>query len=324
MREYCSRSGRAGSGRRAACQHRRLHHHRSRCRRGICRLPSARSLRSCVRGALGCGRLAAGWGGRDRPSRASCGATRPRAVAAWSIGPSRRNGTLNDPGGVRSWQNWRSTRRCGSMCRTVGWGDCWPKWGGDPRARISGPAISWKGRRHGLRKSRRSAAAWSPEQIARRLRLDCPDDGTMRVSHEAIYQALYVQSRGALRCELTTCLRTGRALRIPRARSRDWGKSDVGPEVLISERPAEAGDRAVPGHWESAADNRHRIARLLLRSAQPMAAWHEREHQRAAAAVFPEGNRPGRAHRGRARSCGHGAQHQATEDARLANACRDV
>ena len=72
----------------------------------------------------------------------------------------------------------------------------------------------------------------------------------MRISHEAIYQALYVQSRGALRRELTACLRTGRALRVPRARSRGRGKAHVGPEVLISERPAEAADRAVPGHWE--------------------------------------------------------------------------
>ncbi len=72
----------------------------------------------------------------------------------------------------------------------------------------------------------------------------------MRISHEAIYQALYVQSRGALRRELTACLRTGRALRVPRARSRGRGKAHVGPEVLISERSAEAGDRAVPGHWE--------------------------------------------------------------------------
>ncbi len=72
----------------------------------------------------------------------------------------------------------------------------------------------------------------------------------MRISHEAIYQSLYVQGRGALRRELTACLRTGRALRVPRARSSGRGKAHVGPEVLISERPAEAGDRAVPGHWE--------------------------------------------------------------------------
>jgi IS30 family transposase len=72
----------------------------------------------------------------------------------------------------------------------------------------------------------------------------------MRISHEAIYQALYVQGRGALRRELTACLRTGRALRVPRARSRRAGKGFVDPAVLISQRPAEAADRAVPGHWE--------------------------------------------------------------------------
>jgi IS30 family transposase len=72
----------------------------------------------------------------------------------------------------------------------------------------------------------------------------------MRISHEAIYQALYLQGRGALRRELTACLRTGRALRVPRVRTRGRGKKFVTPEILISERPAEAGDRAVPGHWE--------------------------------------------------------------------------
>jgi IS30 family transposase len=72
----------------------------------------------------------------------------------------------------------------------------------------------------------------------------------MRISHEAIYQALYVQGRGALKRELTACLRTGRALRMPRARTQGRGKSFVTHGVLISERPAEADDRAVPGHWE--------------------------------------------------------------------------
>ena len=72
----------------------------------------------------------------------------------------------------------------------------------------------------------------------------------MRISHEAIYQALYVQGRGALRRELIACLRTGRALRVPRARARGRGKGFVTAEVMISERPAEADDRAVPGHWE--------------------------------------------------------------------------
>ena len=113
-----------------------------------------------------------------------------------------------------------------------------------------GPAVSWRGRRHGRRQNRRWARAWSPEQIAQRLRRDFPGDETMRISHEAVYQALYVQGRGALRRELTACLRTGRALRVPRARSRRRGKSHVVPEVMISQRPAEAADRAVPGHWE--------------------------------------------------------------------------
>jgi IS30 family transposase len=117
-------------------------------------------------------------------------------------------------------------------------------------AAAPGPATRWKGRRHGRRQNRRWGMAWSPQQIAERLRLDHPDDESMRISHEAIYQALYVQGRGALRRELTACLRTGRALRVPRARSRGRGKSFATREVLIGERPAEADDRAVPGHWE--------------------------------------------------------------------------
>ena len=115
---------------------------------------------------------------------------------------------------------------------------------------VPGPKVRWTGRRHGPRKDRRWAASWSPEQIANRLRVDFPDDESMRISHEAIYQALYVQGRGALRQELAACLRTGRALRVPRARARGRGKKFVRPEIMISERPAEADDRAVPGHWE--------------------------------------------------------------------------
>src|ERR687884_120539 len=117
-------------------------------------------------------------------------------------------------------------------------------------AAVAGPAVAWKGRRHGRRQHRRWASAWSPQQISRRLRLDFPGDETMRISHEAIYQSLYVQSRGALRRELTACLRTGRALRVPRARARRRAGGHVTPEVMISERPAEVEDRAVPGHWE--------------------------------------------------------------------------
>jgi len=119
--------------------------------------------------------------------------------------------------------------------------------GGTP---VDGPSVAWIGRRHGRRKDRRWGRAWSPQQIAHRLRIDFPDDERMRISHEAIYQALYVQGRGALRRELSACLRTGRAMRVPRARVRGRGKSFVTPEIMISERPAEAADRAVPGHWE--------------------------------------------------------------------------
>jgi IS30 family transposase len=115
---------------------------------------------------------------------------------------------------------------------------------------VPGPDVRWIGRRHGRGADRRWARGWSPEQIANRLRADFPDDESMRISHEAIYQALYVQGRGALRRELTACLRTGRALRVPRARTDSRGRKFVTPEVMISERPAEAADRAVPGHWE--------------------------------------------------------------------------
>ena len=115
---------------------------------------------------------------------------------------------------------------------------------------VPGPDVRWIGRRHGRRQDRRWAKAWSPEQIANRLRIDFPDDDSMRISHEAIYQALYVQGRGALKRELVACLRTGRALRVPRARTQARGKQFVTSEVMISERPAEADDRAVPGHWE--------------------------------------------------------------------------
>ncbi|WP_433497567.1 IS30 family transposase [Sphaerimonospora sp. CA-214678] len=115
---------------------------------------------------------------------------------------------------------------------------------------VEGPDVRWIGRRHGRRQDRRWATSWSPEQIANRLPIDFPEDETMRILHEAIYQALYIQGRGALRRELTACLRTGRALRVPRARTRRRGKTFVTKEVMISQRPAEAADRAVPGHWE--------------------------------------------------------------------------
>jgi IS30 family transposase len=110
---------------------------------------------------------------------------------------------------------------------------------------------------------------WSPEQIARRLRLEFPDDESMRISHEAIYQSLYVQGRGGLRRELTACLRTGRALRKPRRRA-DGRRERIKDKVMISERPAEADDRAVPGHWEGdlvlGTDGRSAVGTLVERT----------------------------------------------------------
>ena len=94
---------------------------------------------------------------------------------------------------------------------------------------VPGPTVRFIGRRHGRRQDRRWAKAWSPEQISNRLRVDFPNDESMRISHEAIYQALYVQGRGALKRELVACLRTGRALRVPRAGPRVEGRSSSPP-----------------------------------------------------------------------------------------------
>ena len=90
---------------------------------------------------------------------------------------------------------------------------------------------------------------WSPEQVSRRLAVEFPGRPEMRVSHETIYQSLYVQGRGALRRELAKSLRTGRALRKPRRKDGER-RGKIKDMVMISERPAEAADRAVPGHWE--------------------------------------------------------------------------
>ncbi len=318
---------------------------------------------------------------------------RPAGVSGHDRAVARRAACRAPEGG----QARRQPARCGSTCRT-GWRAGSPR----PTARrcrarrcagsvaVTGAARTGAGRR-----------SWSPEQIANRLRVDFPDDGSMRISHEAIYQALYVQGRGALRRELTACLRTGRALRVPRARTRGRGKKFVSPEILISERPAEADDRAVPGtlgrrpdpragqlrdrdpgrahhpvHDAAApaphgrprrpapgqerpragrarrrgrprrhrrldhdparaaapvadlgpgrrdgparpAAHRHRPGDLLLRPAQPLAARHQREHQRPAAPVLPQGHRPQQAQPRRPRRRRRRPQQPTPQDPRL-------
>jgi IS30 family transposase len=113
---------------------------------------------------------------------------------------------------------------------------------------------------------------FSPQQIAAQLRRDVPDDESMQASHEIIYRALFVQGRGQLRREFAACLRTGRAIRKPRRRVDGRANPDrrIPDKIMISERPAEADDRAVPGHWEGdlilGKNNRTAIGTLVERS----------------------------------------------------------
>jgi transposase, IS30 family len=111
----------------------------------------------------------------------------------------------------------------------------------------------------------------SPQQISNRLRVDFPDNEEMRVSDETIYKSLFVQGRGGLNKELVACLRSGRTMRRPHnVRNASTGPGRVSDRVMISERPAEVADRAVPGHWEGdllmGADNKSAIGTLVERT----------------------------------------------------------
>jgi IS30 family transposase len=134
--------------------------------------------------------------------------------------------------------------------------------------------------------SRRLEQLWSPQEISRRLLLDFPGDREMRVSHETIYQSLFVQGRGELRRELARCLRSGRTVRHPRGQADRRGR--LPGMVMISERPAEADDRAVPGHWEGdiilGAGGRSAVGTLVERTSRFLFLLHL-QGDRSAAAV---------------------------------------
>jgi IS30 family transposase len=134
--------------------------------------------------------------------------------------------------------------------------------------------------------ARRLQQLWSPDEISRRLPLDFPDDPEMRVSHETIYQSLFVQGRGELRRELARCLRTGRTCR--KQRGTPDGRGRIPGMVMISERPPEVDDRAVPGHWEGelilGTNGRSAVGTLVERSTRLVLLLHL-EGGRAAVSV---------------------------------------
>jgi len=142
-------------------------------------------------------------------------------------------------GGRRDYRAWRAHQRARLQARR-------PKPFKLSRGRLAAQVTDWL------------KDWWSPQEIAHRLRMEYADDPTMQVSHETIYQSLFVQGRGELRRELVRCLRTGRAKRRPQRRPDNWGQ--LRDMVMISDRPAEAQDRAVPGHWEGDRATRSRTS----------------------------------------------------------------
>src|SRR3954471_2895765 len=145
--------------------------------------------------------------------------------------PSTISREVTRNGGRIAYRAWRAEKTCASRGR---------------RPKHSKLAVHPRLRRE---VERRLAERWSPQQIAARLVRDYPNDPDMRVSHETIYRSLFVQARGALRKELTACLRTGRTQRRPPKRTGRSGTGRLRDMVMISDRPAQVDDRAIPGHW---------------------------------------------------------------------------
>ena len=179
----------------------------------------------------------------------------------------------------------RLGRAVSTISREVGWNgprDGYRAWRAERtaarRARRPKPAKLTSHPRLRREVERRLLERWSPQQIAARLLRDYPDDQEMRVSHETIYRSLFVQARGALRKELTACLRTGRTQRRPHQRTEHSGTGRLRNMVLISDRPAEAADRAVPGHWEGdlivGKGGRSAIGTLVERSSRYVVLLH--------------------------------------------------
>ncbi len=137
---------------------------------------------------------------------------------------------VNDNGGRRGYRAWKADHRACELAAR-------PK-----------PTVFETNARLAAYVEEKLALKWSPQEISGRLKVDFPDEVEMRVSHETIYQTLFVQGRGGLRKELTRYLRTGRAKRKPHGRTVNTGR--IPDMTMISERPAEVADRAVPGHWE--------------------------------------------------------------------------
>ena len=215
----------------------------------------------------GPGRLTLGGPGGDQP-RPACAARRSAVIAArLGKATSTVSREVAGNGGRAGYRAWRAHQRARERARR-------PKAPKLACPRLAAQVTGWL------------EAWWSPQEISARLRIEFAGDPMMQVSHETIYQALFVQGRGELRRELARCLRTGRAKRRPRHRPENTGR--IKDMVMISERPAEAADRAVPGHWEGdliiGKDCKSAVGTLVERShpLRPAAAPARRPRRRAA------------------------------------------